>query len=115
MVAGKVKYRHSDLVLWQSQGETPCQDGVGDPDLSPSAIAAGPKAFTTSAGRKAAAHASVQRAKRTSDALKSLSKTGSQNDDTPLKVIRFQVVTGLILAVNIAVFLYSHVLVGGNG
>jgi len=37
------------------------------------------------------------------------------HDNTPLKVIRFQVVTGIIIAANVAVFLFTHYGVGGNG
>jgi len=37
------------------------------------------------------------------------------HDDTPLKVIRFQAVTGAIVAANVAVFLFTHYAVGGNG
>ena len=36
-------------------------------------------------------------------------------DNTPLKIIRFQFVTGLLVLVNVAVFVYTHVLVGGPG
>ncbi len=31
------------------------------------------------------------------------------HDNTPLRVIRFQFVTGLLFAINVAVFLYSHI------
>ena len=37
------------------------------------------------------------------------------HDDAPLKVIRFQAVTGAIVALNVAVFLFTHYAVGGNG
>jgi len=37
------------------------------------------------------------------------------HDDAPLKVIRFQVVTGAIIAVNVAVFLFTHYAVGAGG
>ena len=37
------------------------------------------------------------------------------HDDTPLKVIRFQTVTGLIIAANVAAFLYTHYALGGTG
>ena len=37
------------------------------------------------------------------------------HDDTALRVIRFQYVTGLIVLINIAVFVYTHVVVGGSG
>ncbi len=36
-------------------------------------------------------------------------------DDTPLKVIRFQTVTGLLIAANVAVFLYTHYGLGNTG
>lgn len=35
------------------------------------------------------------------------------HDNTPLKVIRFQFVTGVILFLSVAAFAYTHVLVGG--
>ncbi len=37
------------------------------------------------------------------------------HDDTPLKVIRFQAVTGAVLAANVIIFIVSHYAVGGNG
>jgi membrane associated rhomboid family serine protease len=37
------------------------------------------------------------------------------HDSTPLKVIRFQAVTGFIIAANVAVFLVTHYAVGGSG
>jgi membrane associated rhomboid family serine protease len=36
------------------------------------------------------------------------------HDDTPLKVIRFQWMTGLLIAVNVAVFLFLHEATGGT-
>ncbi len=35
-------------------------------------------------------------------------------DNTPLKVIRFQTVTGIIVAANVATFLYTHYALGGS-
>ena len=37
------------------------------------------------------------------------------HDNTPLRLIRFQFVTFLIFLINVLVFLYTHVLVGGAG
>ncbi len=37
------------------------------------------------------------------------------HDNTPLRLIRFQFVTGLILVINLVIFIYTHVLVGGQG
>ena len=84
-VAGKIMYRHSDLVQWQIEGETLCQDEARDLAWTLCANEAGPKQSTTSDGRKAAARASVAQAKRTSDALKSRSRVGSPSADTPPK------------------------------
>ena len=36
------------------------------------------------------------------------------HDNTPLRIIRFQFVTGLIVLINLVIFLYTHVLVGGQ-
>jgi hypothetical protein len=82
MVAGKVMYRHSQLVAWQQEGSSPCQDEALDHTLFASKRKAGPKASTTSAGQKMAGQGSVRQAKQTSNALKKRSQTGLSNNDT---------------------------------
>ena len=37
------------------------------------------------------------------------------HDDAPLRIIRFQLVNGALIAVNVLVLLYSHLLLGGTG
>ncbi|MGI9464532.1 MAG: rhomboid family intramembrane serine protease [Aestuariivirgaceae bacterium] len=37
------------------------------------------------------------------------------HDNTPLRLIRFQFVTGLIFLINVGFFVYTHVLIGGQG
>ena len=36
------------------------------------------------------------------------------HDDAPLRIIRFQLVNGALIAVNVLVLLYSHLLLGGT-
>ena len=37
------------------------------------------------------------------------------HDNTVLRLIRFQFVTGLIIAVNVVIFFYTHLIIGGAG
>ncbi len=37
------------------------------------------------------------------------------HDNTALRLIRFQFVTGLIIAINVVIFFYTHLIVGGAG
>jgi membrane associated rhomboid family serine protease len=37
------------------------------------------------------------------------------HDDAPLRIIRFQLVNGALIAVNVLVLLYSHLILGGTG
>ncbi|NNE22842.1 MAG: rhomboid family intramembrane serine protease [Rhizobiales bacterium] len=37
------------------------------------------------------------------------------HDNTVLRLIRFQFVTGIILLINVVIFVYTHVLIGGSG
>jgi hypothetical protein len=36
------------------------------------------------------------------------------HDDAPLRVIRFQLVNGVLIAINALVLLYSHLMLGGD-
>ena len=76
-VAGKIFYLHSALVEWQQRDNHSCQEKVPDPGSYSSKRLDGLGASTTSDGRKMDVHASVRRAKQTSNALKRSSRTGS--------------------------------------
>src|SRR5689334_5968912 len=77
-VAGKVMFRHSDLVAWQKEG-TPCQEAAQTKgqSLSQSKRRDGGNPSGISDGTKAAEATSVQRARAIAARLKRSSPDGS--------------------------------------
>ena len=84
-VAGKVMYRHRDLVNWMNQGEEPCQDATEDRTSLQSKGAA----TSMSHGQKTDAADGEAQVRRISRTLKASSKTSSPADpDGQGRVIR---------------------------
>src|SRR5690242_2690959 len=82
-VAGKVMFRHSDLVAWQKKG-TPCQEDAQTkgPSSLLSKSRAGGNPSGTSAGTPVAEATGVQRARAIAARLKRSSPDGSSAEPT---------------------------------